>query len=800
MRVIIDNMEIFNPSHYRKYILFVYSYAFDKNFWLLAIFTLGIGLRILGTNPGYPEGHPDESTIADSAARISFYLNFEPVGFYYGSLLPIVYALMNWLFFIPLFLILILPINLITSLQTGHTGTLGCLTQRTDEIRHCILSRSNDYFYFLARYETAIVSALAVIFVYFLCKELFNKRVGIAAAFFTAVNYRHVLSSNLSLADSPASTIALISVLLSIGVIKQQILRSYLFAGLGLGLAFSVKYFIYVTPVLFVCHAIAHLRTSKSSFARKLLAATFNLKLLLSLAVSILVFFALNPFLIINHKTAQYQLTLNASRYNIDLSSLAHIDLSRTNLFPLYYLFRFGLGEFLSLAIVLGFLYAFVRHKVGTIIIVSLIAPFFFFLLILSGTPNVRNYASIIPFLMIFPAILFDRLTPTTASILARTIPKRFFAKLKTSPLLIGVILLTLIIGFSSLKNSFLSSYYFSKPRNQELLLDWAVKKLPDNTNIAKTWGVPFPSYKKVETLIDWSPVAESYMSIEELKELKIGWVMVSSDSGTYISNLAWVYRNDLIKKMFLDEQLLWDYLDNNYPNLLTQEIGYYRIREFTKGRGSLDPEFFVSEIPAFWEIKKDNLVTSYKFDKEVALYDYSLSSSCYELGQTDKTDEYGYLGLNLRPSRTEAVRADSYPSQLFLATFQASENKWYTVSGKAVLKASLAPTDYRSGFLRLDFYSKDNQKLKTYVSRQLSKSNSLQDLNAAGMAPAGAILARVAFQSDTCQYEESYLLHSIEVFESKNIFGSEDLEVITDRYPYFYKDLPKIFIWQPPL
>lgn len=778
-----------------------------SNFPIILILALSIFLRVLGTNPGYPEGHPDESTIADSTTQITFYLNFEPVGFYYGQLLPIVYAMMNWFFFIPLFLILILPINLVTSLQKGHTGTFGCFTQTTADIWHCILSRSKDYFYFLARYETAIISALAVIAVYLLCKELFNKKVGIIAAFFTAVNYRHVLSSNLSLADSPVSTIALISVFLSIKIIKEKTLRNYLFAGLGLGLALSVKYFIYVIPTLFICHAIAHLRSGKNSLDQKLLAVVFDPKLPLSLAISILVFFVINPFLIINHETAQYQLTLNASHYggDISLSRLSRIFSAQINLFPFYYLFKFGLGQLMSFAIIFGFLYALYRHTVSTLIISSVALSFLFFFLILSGTPNVRNYAAIIPFLLIFPAILVDRLTPLTGSILDRIIPKRVFAKLKTGPLLIGAILLALILGFSSLKNSFLSSYYFSKPRNQQLLLDWTVEKLPDNASIAKTWGVPFPSYKKVETLIDWSPIQESYMSLEELKDLGVQWVMVSSDSGTYISNLAWFYYNDLIKKVFFNDQPLSDYLNNSYVGLVTREIGSYRVKEFTKSSKSPDPEFFVSEIPAFWEIKKDNLITSYKFDKEMALQDYSLSSGCYKLEQAGYIEGHNFKGTVLKFAGMNQSGERPDFSRFTLPAFNALENKWYTLSGRAVLYSPFTPDNYKGGFWRLDFYSNDNRILKTYVSKQLSKIDKttkpssalhkLQNLNAAGMAPRGTIYAKVSFQSDECHEGQSYLLYDLQVFESDYLKTTN-----IDHYPYFYKELPKSFIWQLPL
>src|SRR3990167_8225950 len=99
---------------------------FDKNLLLFIIFVTGFILRIVGTNPGYLN-HPDEPKIADAALNITFHLNFEPVAFYYGSLLPIVYAFLNFIF--------ILPFQFLFS---------------------------KDFFYYLTRYETALLSSFSI--------------------------------------------------------------------------------------------------------------------------------------------------------------------------------------------------------------------------------------------------------------------------------------------------------------------------------------------------------------------------------------------------------------------------------------------------------------------------------------------------------------------------------------------------------------------------------------------------------------------------------------------------------------
>lgn len=744
------------------------------NFLLVAIFLLGLYLRVLGTHPGYPPGHPDESTIADSALKITLHHDFKPVGYYYGSIIPIVYAIINIFFFVPLFIVLILPLDFINSLQKGHTGALGCILDQHKDWLVCITTRSKYYFEFLGRYDTAILGALSVILVYILAKKLFKKEIGLIAAFYAAVNYRHVLSSTLSLADAPASFFALLSVIFSTRIVKNTSFLNYMVAGVGLGLAFSAKYFIYVLPTLFFCHLIAQLQTKGKTLVKKMLLVIFSPQLVVALCVSVVVFFLINPFLITDYKVAQSQLTLNANRYGgiLSLSDISYVLSRQVNLFPLYYLFKFGLGELMSFTLILGFFYALFRYTVNTLIISSVVLPFLFSFLLLSGTPNVRNYASIIPFLLIFPAVLtYDA-------------AKKISSKAKYVPFV--CLLLALTLGYHSLKNSFLSSNFFSKTNNFVSLSDWILTEIPDNSILVKSWGVPFPSYKNVN-LRDWSPLAESYMSLEELKDIDAQWVIIGSDSGTYLSNLAWFYNNALIKEIFFDDYPLWDYLSNNYASLVTQEIGSYRVKEFIKPAGSLDPAYFVSKVPNFWEVKKDHVVTSFIFEKKGESEDFIFLSRCYRQEQAN--------GLVLRFAGEEKIKQPGSSSLLVSPTFKVSENKWYTLSGKASLASPSTPEHYKSGFWRLDFYSNANQVLKTYVSRQLSKIDEIQELNAAGIAPRGAAYAKASFQIDECKEAQSHVLHDTQVFES-----DETASVRIEDYPYFYQQLPRTFIWQPPL
>lgn len=746
------------------------------------IFTLALTLRLLGTNPGYPPIHPDEPKIADSALRIAFYGDFKPVAYYYGQLLPLLYAAVDIVFFIPLFFTFVLPINLIVSLQKGHTGTFGCFLQGADDIRHCILTRSQDFFYYLTRYETAIVGSLSILLVYLLGKRLFSTKVGVIAAFFTAVNYRHVLSSTLSLADAPLSTFALLSVFLSTTLLANRSMKNYLLAGVSLGLTLSVKYFIYTISTFLVCHLLSvwQVHNKMSWRIRETLLAP---KLLLSLFVAFTLFLIINPFLIIDWKEASSQLALNFHFYNISSSSV-NPGFYIKSLFPIYYLFKYGVGEILSVLIAAGFVYSTFRYPKSTLLLASIIFPFLYFLLAVSGAHFVRNYTAIIPFLLIFPAILITD-SVHCLKIGSRTLP------------VLGIAVF--LIGLPSLKNSFILSSSLSKAQNQALFLEWIVDNIPNDATLAHTWGAPVPSYKPAKT-INWSPWPSGFMSLEELHEAKADWVAVSSEATTFANTALWTSHNEIVQPAFTDGNFLETIFQNNYAGLVVAEIGNYRVKEFIKPFWqSDDVSFFVAKPPLLSSMKKQKLA-AFNFEDNAQKNIWEESSFLKEkryrstITNGEGINKSKALGLSQIVPCEAPVYAIPALAMISSSAFAVVSDKWYSLSGLGRRESLPKYSEFKNGFLRLDFYSGDNKLLKTYVTKQLAAQRDWQTLNAAGLAPENASYGKIAVQIDYCNDGEIYFFDQLEVFVS------EQTNIQLEDYPFFNVPLPKNFTWLPPL
>lgn len=753
---------------------------FDRNFLLFAIFVLGFALRIVGTNPGYLN-HPDEPKIADAALDITFKLNFEPVAFYYGSLLPVVYALINFVFVLPIYILLYLPLNFIISLLQGNPGIVNCVLQ--NGFSTCALSESKDFFSYLTRYETAFLSSVSIVLIYFLCKKLFNKpgstfgkTVGLFTAFFTAINYRHVLSSHFSLADAPLIVFIIISVLLSFKIIEKSSTKNYLLAGIGLGLVLSVKYFIYTIPTLFLCHIMASLNNINK------LQTLLNSKLLLSILIAILTFSIINPYVYLDYKNAKEQFDLNSMFYKTkDISLYSFINFAKIPLFSIYYLFKYGLGEIMSIATFIGFIISLIKYTKPTLILSSIIFPFLYIFLVISGTTFVRNYSAIIPLLLIFPAILLSQLLKPRSKIS-----------------LIITFILVLTISFTSFKSSLLLSYSLSQPKNQDLFLDWVVDNIPNDAVLAHSIDVPVPSYKP-DTVISWTHWPTSYMSLDELKSKNIEWVAISSEATTFISEQLWTGKRDIIKRSFLNKGFLDEYLKNTYPSLLIHELGDYRVKEFFKSyQQSPDSSIFISKIPSL-TIEEGTLIVNYDFDKETDLKSWSNSSiqgeslHKYLLSDNGERKRMEITQKNLCPNLP--IQYSTAFTKISSKSFNVHPSKWYILSAIGQREALSKYTAIRNGFVRLDFYTKDGLWLKSYVSGQLSEKGALENMTAFGMAPTSSAYAKASFQLDYCNEGEKYFLDSLKISEVKN-----QPVISFNEYPFYGEPLPDNFTWQPPL
>lgn len=761
-----------------RLIFFINSRMSIYGYVLVLIFLLGLFLRLLGANPGWPYTHPDEPTINTSTRLIALQGDFKPMGYWYGQLLPLIYAIGIDLFFIPS----VFFAELIRHYLSGESDLIGFLNHFF--YYHLFYnSKFSDplrYFYSWPRYETAILSSFGAVAGYWVGKKLFNKKVGLITAFLIAVNYRHVLSSGFTLADAPSGVFALLSIYLSLRLLDNRSTRTYIFAGIGLALSFSVKYIIHVLPVFIICHAVPILESTKGNFFRKIKMLFLNRNVFLAFVFCIFLFLVINIYLIFDFKTAFDEYKYGLRRYGCNSKGISEY-FSESTFIGITYLFYYALSPILAITTVIGFLYSLIRYRLKSLIIASFVFPFLYFYLISCANTPVRNYNAIIPALLIFPSIIIYDLST--------------LFKNKRLQLII-LIALSFFVGFISLRDSYFSSFYFSKIRNGNALEDWVVMNIPDSSIIA-TSAVSLPSSKKFREYSIEPVGPSSFKSMEELRKMNLKWIAIGS---------LWVirYNNELrlnsgvLRKYFFDQRIFWGLMDNSYMSLIVHELGDYRIKEFVKPFWySLEPPIFVAKFPEFWQPREDKLIISYDFEKpsqgkifQGVSFDRNYTSYNLQYLHGDGFD--GMVGVKIN---TNNCPGGIMQTELFTKKFPINKDKWYTLEGKAKLMNSSSIEFPKDGFFRLDFYDQENKKLKTYVSGLADNNNSWETLIAAGFAPDKAISGKISFQLDFCFISRQYFLDDIKVFESDRISKTK-----TDAYPYYDVELSKNYIWTPDL
>lgn len=734
---------------------------------LLSIFLLGVFLRLVGTYPGYPFTNPDEPTIADGVRRIILYHNFKPGNYYYGSLLSIIYSVIDLIFFIPILFISQFIANLQNVFKYG-------LINFFHDFYASLQIQS--YISYWARYETAVLSAFTILVMYLLGKKLFNKRVGLVTASLTAVNYRHVASSRFSLADAPAALFAGLAILFIINIIQRSTLKNYLLSGVAVGLAFSVKYFVYVLPAFLLAHLYIVLKQKHF---------LFNKKFIFSFLTIIVVFLAINPYLLFDFKEASWQLTLNAKRYGLAnpySSFLVFINGNQAyfTLVPIRYLLWYGLGWTLTFSIIAGYLYALVQYFKKTIFLSAIIFPFLFVFLILSKhAAFVRNYASITPFLLLFPSILITDLSKLTKN---RNVSFAIIA------------VLIFVVGFTSFKDSLLSSLYFANEHNLVSAETWINKNLVNKPSINVAVTGDFPNIYKIDiakTILITSRGAVENMTIGELVGKNIDWAILGS-SATALKNAELWSGNKTLTIEFFNKDKMTAFLKNSYTGLALLELGDYRVAEFVKPFWqSNEASYFIVKVPRFLKGNK-KILREYNFGLE-SVKDFMLSSflpcNFYQIIKT-KDEEFPSIKIigNQQFDRLENCVLETQFT--WSQSFDVKENKWYGVEGQLKRKGNPKLIDTTNGFIRLDFYSAENKIIKTNVSPQLKNINDWQTIYVLGIAPIGSKYAKIGFQLDQYFDKEEYLINSFK------IYAYDKTGIDFSQYPYYGKPIPENFYW----
>src|SRR3989344_2748922 len=300
---------------------------------VLLVFLFAFFIRVIGIYPGHPANHPDEPITYLTAIQMVLERNLDPFSFSsYKFQYPGFLIYLDVL----LFTVLFIPIGLLITAFSNPSFFLNYLGQFDELIRH-VVGPGWINAVFWGRYVVAVLGFFGVVLTYFIGKNIFNKHVGLLAALFVAINYRHNASSHLSLVDAPNSTMALLALLFSLRLLDKPTRTRYLLAGVAVGLSLATKLYFFSIVCFFLVHIIISLRKRKINLIVKSL---FHGDFILGVFCFVGIFLLFNPFLIFHIQTAIYTHYLNNLRYGLGGNSLAN--------FPLWYLYELGFGKPLS--------------------------------------------------------------------------------------------------------------------------------------------------------------------------------------------------------------------------------------------------------------------------------------------------------------------------------------------------------------------------------------------------------------------------------------------------------------------
>jgi Dolichyl-phosphate-mannose-protein mannosyltransferase len=151
-------------------------------------------------------------------------------------------------------------------------------------------------FFFLSRTLSVAFGTATVGLVYLLGRRLFSPAHGLLAAGFLAVTFLHVRDSALATPDAPMTFFVVLSLLGTAAVLAQGRVRDHVLAAGAAGLATATKYnAVLVIVALIVAHGLRVTRTGQPRhrivMAQRLLGA---------LLFAALIFFALNPYFLLD--------------------------------------------------------------------------------------------------------------------------------------------------------------------------------------------------------------------------------------------------------------------------------------------------------------------------------------------------------------------------------------------------------------------------------------------------------------------------------------------------------------------
>jgi len=710
-------------------------FKFKNSWFLFAILIAAFLIRFVGLIPGHNPNHPDEPMSYGSVIEMFEHNDLNPRRFDYPAGVPLLHYVIYKTYILPVvfFLRYVLHPRAIPSILL-HSSTF------VAEHKNEIFGKGDILALFWSRFITAIIGILSLCMTYLIAKKLFNRTAGLAAAFFLAFNYRHVLSSHLALSDVPNSFFALLAFFASLLLLEKNTRNRYLFCGFCVGLSISMKYQIFTLVPFFFVHALWAVRKKK-------LSSLFHKDFVISVVLICLLVATINIYIFFNFQSAMTWFTIISLRYGAGAN--------RLNLYPLVYLYHWGIGPGTSIAIIIGFFLSLVAFPLQTLLLLTYVGPFLYvFLYYMTGGTYIRNFTTVIPFLMIFAGFAY--------AFIVTNVLRRFNTHLAT----IGAIALLLLMNVHSIKDFFLLSRSYAQAWNKQVLAEWAYDHLPSNSKVLNAnVGLPPPTEKPI-ILTPWNHTKEN--SIPELAEAGYDFAILNTD--WYQIYLSWFG----LPFPTIMHGIPFHILSESYYGLAMQDFLRYAIYEVYKPWQAPDNNYVVIKVPLI--AKTVDTVAAFHFDTDLEGWNMYTEHKTPELFYDAMVGHQNSGSLLLS---TDSVR-------LISPFIPIRPDTLYTVEGYLRPEIALESSE-RDAFLRVDFYRSKNLDsiMQSAVSGRLYGPITWHKLWVASRAPEGSQFLTISIGRSNPQKTYRYFVDDV------IISASDSPKEVNPELPYIHPTIP---------
>lgn len=358
--------------------------------------------------------------------------------------------------------------------------------------------------YIISRGLSAFFGTISIPAIYFLGKEIVNKRIGIISSVFLAFLPIHVYESHFAKVDISQTFFAIISIFFIYKIIKNPTWKYFILSGVFIGLTTSIKY---NGALLFLALFIATIMSTKKF--KDLFSFDYIKKVVLSGVVSLASFLIGTPYALLDFKTfwsEEYAVGVLWQFKNVGNLSIVEYPASFVNTF--FVMFREDLGFIFWIALLfLLFLFLFFNKRGKNY--VFLLLPFFaisMYITRLERSPS-HYFLFLIPFYIPALAIFFNEMV----EFIYKIIPKLKVINLK--------ILLLIFISTSAF-SSVLYTVKFFREDTRAMAYWWVQSNLDDSKDFLYVTGEPlkFVPFQKDNTKkiskVDRSTIEEVPMYI----------------------------------------------------------------------------------------------------------------------------------------------------------------------------------------------------------------------------------------------------------------------------------------------